>query len=114
MAYYSIQGSADRWFWCVWLNNPEQKPEHSGYAVSKDDALAHVANIAPDAEKLTASYAKRWRGVNAACRCGSTVMQIGAGKAQHHASLLCAKCGAFQKWISFEQSQQIEGMRRAG
>jgi hypothetical protein len=45
-------------------------------------------------------------------RCGSTATKLGAGKAPHTASLLCADCGKWIKWVGKAELAKLTGGAR--
>lgn len=47
-------------------------------------------------------------------KCGSSQTLIGKGKAVHAASLKCAECGRFIKWISKKDLATLLGSNEGG
>ncbi len=116
MKAYSIQGTGDRWFWVAWhIFSEDVDPTLSGYANSKGEALQNVVqslnlDSLTEAEQMACDYAKKYRGVlPRSCRCGAfDQWEIGPGKGQHFARLICKECGKHDRWLSLPQLEVIQ------
>lgn len=115
-SYISIHKSKTRYFWVAWKENPAQQPDYSGYATSKDEAIASAcAAIGVElaqVHQLKSREASRWRGILKCKRCGSTNLEVIAGKGKLKAGLKCSDCDRLSKWLNEPQLILFQELRR--
>lgn len=107
LPFIAIHQAGKRWFWVAWYEDYTGKPDFSGYAASKEAAVAAACaalQAEPDqVSTLKAGVAKQWRGISCCKACGSQKLEVLPGKAHLTAGLKCIVCGRFNKWLSESQ-----------
>lgn len=116
-SWFAIDKSNARYFWVIWHQDPEKRPDFSGYTRSKESAVEAVQAVLNDdfasAQQLKAGAASRWRGILDCKYCQSSNLKV-IRNDRPHPGLYCEDCTRHNKWLSAEQVELFEQLQKQG